>query len=152
MQRLAKLVKDRESHAPRVVRQLGSQLPSDADLQRATVCVDSGTSLLSNWLGVLARYESRTVTSLHAASLFVVNNPWSVTDTLIAWASALGGAWLVAPGVLGHGRGAALQRPSALSTPRGIWVGHAFRHGHPQSRLLCLEMVVKRQCEMAVAA
>ena len=100
IRQMAKSFNQRESFASRGVRQLASQLPSDAELQRATVFVESGTSLPSNWLGVLARYESRTVTSLHDASLFVVNNPWSVTDTLVAWASALGGAWLVTPEVL----------------------------------------------------
>ena len=143
IQKMAKSFNQRESLASRGVRQLASQLPSDAELQRATVFVESGTSLPSNWLGVLARYESRTVTSLHDASLFVVNNPWSVTDTLVAWASALGGAWLVTPEVLEHGRGAALRRLSALATPRKIWVDNAFREQHPQIWHLILQLVDK---------
>ena len=118
IQKMAKSFNQRESLASRSVRQLASQLPSDAELQRATVFVESGTPLPSNWLWVLARYEARAVTPVHAADLFVVKNPWSVTDTLVAWASALGGAWLVTPEVLEHGRGTALRRLSAFATLR----------------------------------
>lgn len=146
-QRMARSFKERESHASRVSTQLGSQLPTGADLQRAAVFVESGTSLPSNWQHVLARYEARAVTSLLDAKIFVVQNPWSVTDTLVAWASALGGAWLVTPGVLEHGRGAALKRPSALSTPRRIWVDHPFREQHPRLWLLILEMVNSRKAK-----
>jgi hypothetical protein len=75
----------------------------------------------------------------------VVANPWSVTDILVAWASALGGAWLVTPGVLEQGRGAAVKRLCALSTPRRFWVDNAFRNLHPELWLLLLEMVDKRK-------
>ena len=94
---------------------------------------------------VLARYEARAATSHHVAKIFVATNPWSVTDILVAWASALGGAWLVTPGVLEHGRGAAVKRLCALGTARRIWVDHAFRNLHPQLWLLLLDMVDKRQ-------
>ena len=94
---------------------------------------------------MLARHEARAVTSHHVAKIFVVANPWSVTDILVAWASALGGAWLVTPGVLEHGRGAAVKRLCALSTPRRIWVDHAFRNLHPQLWLLLLDMVDKHK-------
>ena len=109
-QRMAKSFKERESHASRVATQIGSQLPSDEDLHRAAVFVESGTSLPSTWLHVMARHEARVVRTGVAANVFVVENPWAVTD-LVAWASVLGGAWLATPGVLEHGRGAALKRP-----------------------------------------
>ena len=122
---------------------MGSQLPSDAELHRAIIFVESGTSLPGDRLRVLARYEARAVTSYYAAKIFVVANPWSVTDILAAWASALGGAWLVTLGVLEHGRSAAVIRLCAVSTQRRIWVDHAFRKLHPQLWLLLLELADK---------
>ena len=52
---------------------------------------------------------------------------------------------MVTPDFLEHGRGAAVKRLCALSTPRRIWVDHAFRQLHPQLWLLLLEMVDKRK-------
>ena len=43
-QRMQRSFKERESHASRVARQLGSQLTSDAEVRRATIFVESGTS------------------------------------------------------------------------------------------------------------
>ena len=92
-------------------------MPNDAELQRATAFVESGASLPSNWLQTLAGYKTRVV------------------------------AWLVTPGVLEHGHGAAVKRLCALGSRRRIWADPAFLRRRPRLWLLLLEMVAKHNAK-----
>ncbi len=142
--RMEKSFKERLSQASRMARAMGSQLPTAAEMHRATLFIDSGVDLPAGWAHSLAQHEARVVNQAHLANMYASKNPWHPQDIRVKWGAALAGGWVVTPTVFTHGRGACVKFAAALSTPRKVWVDPDFRREHLQLWLLLLEMVHTR--------
>ena len=122
-----------------------SQMPSDKDLYRATLFLDSAwpsPPLLVGYMGMCV-FKLAFVDSPHVASAHVSQNPWPPQDQLVAWGVDFAGAWVITPNFICDGHGACLKLASALSTPCKLWVDQAVRDLHSEFRALLLEVVKK---------
>ena len=136
--RQLKSLRARQAAGQNQLAQLQNAPPTKDELHRARIMLDTGmsSSLESRDLSC---HEALEVCDPWKATVFVAKTPWKVNNSMISWAAALLGVWIVTPASLRLELAPALKFTSALKTRRHIWMSAAFRREHILLTQLILE-------------
>ena len=135
-----KSFKKRSGHHLRLQETFAAEPPTDAELRRSRVFLDSG-GLFADLRDAITSYEGLLTDRLDNAVAFIAENPWQPSDCLVTFAAILRGAWVIRKSTYILGSGVALKYSSALNTRRKLWVSEHARAQFPAAWLLILELL-----------
>ena len=142
-ERMLKSRVDRQKHKDNLQLKLEPKPPTMAELHRVVVYVDNPIVLPSNWHAAAPMHEALITQRIHDATVFISNSPWDPNISLLSWAAALVGGWIMTPEVLLGQPGPCIKYNKALQTKRAVWFSIEFRASEAHLWVLILELLNK---------
>jgi hypothetical protein len=115
--------------------------PTELELQRCKVYLDSGVQLPAEWHATFRKHNATITCDLHLSTVFVTGTPWNPVQSIITWAAVLSGAWVITPACFVGKPGASVKYKPSIFLKRRVWASESFKSNYRQHWIVLLEIL-----------